>query len=404
MKKLILAAFILYLPFQLRIQRIWPFDFVNIFLGLLLLIFLFSRNKASVRVKFETPLILFLLIWTGSFIHSLLYPGVPFYDVFTEFKRLITLVLAYFVFSRCLNSKKEMGFLFNIFLLSIILVGINTLRNGVLSGIHFADFKRSSGPFAVDWKGADIAGGFLAIFTPVLLSVLLMTKQKILKIFSIFGVVVCFLGLFATYSRGSLLALATSSIITILVSTAMLFKKSKLFTIIIFAGFIVFALGWKLWLPPAIINRVENTVQEEEVTGEEVVDTSTQKRIGAWKAGIETFKTNPVFGVGFRIPFYIMSYDTHNTFILIAAEMGLIGLLVFLWFLWRVLMQAKEILNTEFIDLGVGFIGLIVAFIVVNIFYSNFFRDTVVGSFWVVLGILASAKKFAILTAKERKG
>lgn len=396
MKKLILAAFILYMPFQLKLPQLFSLNIVNIFLFLLLLVLFFGRDKVNIRSKFDTPLLIFLMIWVSSFIHSLLYIGIPVNEVLTEFKRLISLVLAYFVFSRCLNSKKEMRFLFYVFLLSVALVGIHTFRNGMIAGIHFADFKRSSGPFGEGWKGSDVAGGFLATFTPLLLGVLLMNKQKLFKIFSIFGIVFSILGLFATYSRGSMLALAASSIITILVASAVLFKKSKLFSVIIFAGFIVFVLGWKLWLPQTIINRAENTFQEEESTGQGVADLSTQKRIGAWKGGLEIFRKSPMFGVGFRIPLYIMSYDTHNAFILIAAEMGLIGLLVFLWFLWRALLQAGSILNTEFVDLGVGFVGLITSFLVVNMFYGNFFRDTVAGTFWVSLGLLVSAKKFSM--------
>ena len=97
---------------------------------------------------------------------------------------------------------------------------------------------------------------------------------------------------------------------------------------------------------------------------------------------------------GFKIPQYMLGVDAHNTFIHIATEMGIIGLLVFTWFLWRIFRQASSLLNTEFVVLGVGFIGCIAAFIFVNMLSSNFFRVTVVGSFWIVLGILAGSKKY----------
>jgi O-antigen ligase len=94
--------------------------------------------------------------------------------------------------------------------------------------------------------------------------------------------------------------------------------------------------------------------------------------------------------------------DTHNAFILIAAEMGIFGILVFLWFLVMIFKQAFSILNTEFVILGTGFIGCIVAFIFVNILYSNFFRDTVVGTFWIILGILGATKNY--LSSQMIKG
>ncbi|MFC1709907.1 O-antigen ligase family protein [Candidatus Omnitrophota bacterium] len=111
--------------------------------------------------------------------------------------------------------------------------------------------------------------------------------------------------------------------------------------------------------------------------------------------------TSPITGLGFKIPEYILATDTHNAFIQIAAEMGIFGILVFVWFLWRVFRHASALLNTEFAVIGIGFMGCLVSFIVVNVFYSNFFRDTVVGTFWIMLGILAASKSFLVKKNKK---
>lgn len=397
MNKLILAAFILYLPFQLKLPMLPLINATNLFLIILLLILIFNRAPNRAALSIEIPLILFLILWSTSFIHTMLYPpGVWKYEVATTFKRLITLVLAYFVFSRCINTRKEFNLFLYVMLLSLILVGLHTWKGGILAGPHFADFKRSPGPFGQDWRGADIAGGFIGTFTPFLLSFTLLTKKKILKLAGFTGLMICCFGLFATYSRGSILALGVAFILTVLLTAKQILKTSKITAIIIFVTFIGIGLNWQKWVPQSIIHRVQGTtVQEETFGGEPPLDESSQKRIAKWQEGLEIFKSNQLFGVGFRIPEFVIGTDTHNSFIQIAAEMGIFGFLVFIWFLISILLKAKSLLKTEFDWLGIGFIGCIIAFIFVNMFYSNFFRDTVVGTFWVLLGLLVSAKKLS---------
>lgn len=396
-KKFILALYILYLPFQLKLMKISVFNVVDIFLILLTFILIFGRARNFTKPQFESALWLFLIIWIVSFIHTMFYPsGIWKYTVAVGFKRLITLVLGYFVFSRRISTIRELKFLFYVFLITLILVGAYTWYNGMLAGPHFADFKRSSGPFGEGSRGADVVGGFLAIFIPFLLSYSIFAKKKLIKISSLLGVGVCSMGLFATYSRGSILALAISSIAVVLISFPRLLKTSKLTAAIILIGFIGLCLTWQHWVPQSIIDRIQGTtVEEKSYTGELVLDESSQGRMDKWKAGLEVFRMNPLFGVGFNISEYVIKTDAHNSFIQIAAEMGIFGFVAFLLFIFSIFMRAKSLLKTEFDWLGIGFIGCIISFIFVNMFYSNFFRDTVVGTFWVLLGMLVSAKRLS---------
>ncbi|MEW6169950.1 MAG: O-antigen ligase family protein [Candidatus Omnitrophota bacterium] len=370
---------------------------MNFFLILLFLILLFDRKPNSAALSIDIPLLLFLFIWIASFAHTLAYPpGIWKYPVAVDFKRLISLPLAYFVSSRCIKTKKELNFVFFMILLSLGLVALHTWKSGMLAGPHYADFKRSSGPFGEGFKGADIAGGFLAIFTPFLLSYSIFTKKRIEKIAGFLGLGICIMALFATYSRGSIAALLIAVLIMILSSLKHFFKTSKISTMIILITFIGLGLTWERWVPQSIIHRIEGTTaQEESYGGELPLDESSQGRIKKWEVGIEVFRMNPIFGVGFKIPEFVLKSDTHNSFIQIAAEMGIFGFLVFLLFLLSIFIKTKSLLKTEYVWLGVGFIGCLIAFIIVNMFYSNFFRDTVVGTFWVLLGLLVSAKKLS---------
>jgi len=58
-------------------------------------------------------------------------------------------------------------------------------------------------------------------------------------------------------------------------------------------------------------------------------DASTQLRYEAWSSGLQMFKSNPVFGVGHRM-FTEHHYMTaHNSYVLAMAELGFIGLVLF---------------------------------------------------------------------------
>jgi hypothetical protein len=75
---------------------------------------------------------------------------------------------------------------------------------------------------------------------------------------------------------------------------------------------------------------------------------STVTRLEAWRIIAELVKVNPAFGLGmsnyywytplFPILGYRISFNSHNNYVDIVAQTGLVGLLVFLWFvaeLWR---------------------------------------------------------------------
>jgi len=396
MRKIILALYILFLPFQLKIPQAPVINTTNLFLIILLLLFIITKNPVKTRLKFELPLLLFLILWSISFMHTVFFPRwIWTFEIAVLFKRLITLVLGYFVFSKCITNKKELKFIIGIFLISIALVGLSTIRGGTLAGVNFADFKRSSGPFGEDWVAADIAGGFLAIFTPFLLSALLLSRKILFRLLSFLGVVVCVTGLLTTYSRGSIVALLLSFIVSILFILIHQRRITFFSRVTIFVLIITGLLSWRLWAPQTIITRMENTIVEDEYDNPVALDKSSQKRIDIWNAHLALLQTSPVFGIGFGQSKHMLGVDPHNAFILIAVEMGILGFLAFLWFLWGVFYEANYLLKTEFMMVGLGFIGCLSAFMVVNMFYANFFRDTVAGTFWIALGILSASKKYA---------
>jgi hypothetical protein len=73
---------------------------------------------------------------------------------------------------------------------------------------------------------------------------------------------------------------------------------------------------------------------------------SLMTRLEAWRVMYDVIKVNPIFGLGpanhywysalFPILGYYVPFNSHNNYIDIIAQTGLIGLVLFLWFAWEI--------------------------------------------------------------------
>jgi O-antigen ligase len=73
---------------------------------------------------------------------------------------------------------------------------------------------------------------------------------------------------------------------------------------------------------------------------------SFETRIDAWEVLLEIIKVNPLFGLGpanyyfytplFSIRGYNVSFNSHNQYVDVVAQIGLLGLICLLWFFWEI--------------------------------------------------------------------
>jgi O-antigen ligase len=158
---------------------------------------------------------------------------------------------------------------------------------------------------------------------------------------------------------------------------------------------------WKTILPENVVERINQTKTEE---GD--YDASLQHRLKLWEKGISLFKKNPVLGAGFNvIPILgiyvedssIVYRDTHNVFIKIMAEQGLIGLIVLMVILWKALKNGWILYrssNSGFLTgLGFGFTISVISLLITNIFGDRWTHLQVGAYFWIFLGLVVSALK-----------
>lgn len=170
---------------------------------------------------------------------------------------------------------------------------------------------------------------------------------------------------------------------------------------------IIFAILNPQWLPGGFQYAVSRTEKGGEIYEgallEDRVDASAATRIEIWKGAVEMIKDNPVWGMGYGVfPYAIPAYvpnigerDAHNTYLIIAAEMGIPVLVVFLLIimvLFRNVFWLYTRVQDPFIKaVALGMLGGIAGMIVVNMFGSRLESEEVSAYFWILAGLIVRA-------------
>ena len=212
----------------------------------------------------------------------------------------------------------------------------------------------------------------------------------------------CVRGMMVTFSRGAYLAFGVG------ILALCLFKNRWLFLAAIALGAV--ALANPSLLPAGIRYRMNMTLTkaggEFSIPGDvtQHLETSAGARVEIWRGAVRMIQDHPWRGVGFGaftafLPHYtqgrLNDLDAHNSFLMVAAEMGILSLLVLLLILGTVFVQAYWLKRhsrdptIQAMALGVlaGLSGLLVA----NLFTVCLTAPEVVGYFWILCALVTRA-------------
>ncbi len=155
-------------------------------------------------------------------------------------------------------------------------------------------------------------------------------------------------------------------------------------------------------------------------------DLSGQLRLNIWQGANSLIKTQPVLGVGLDgyqklIPDYqerfyhpqtgeLVSVETHpyphNLFLAVWLELGLLGLIVFVWFLIKFFIQGfKQINKKEFIIYG-SIMAAMVVVLIHGLVDTPYFKNDLSVLFWLIIGsmiILERCRSLAERTVLETR-
>jgi len=123
-------------------------------------------------------------------------------------------------------------------------------------------------------------------------------------------------------------------------------------------------------------------------------DSSAQDRLTLWHDALELFKRNPISGTGFdtygsmgRVGGY---RDTHNYYVKVLAEMGVIGLMLYLAVLWKMAATGLGLFRATqdpfWRGIALGFLAMMSSIIISNFFGDRWTYQQLDGYIWIILG------------------
>jgi O-antigen ligase len=238
-------------------------------------------------------------------------------------------------------------------------------------------------------------GGFLATFTVLAAAVAIGARAWWARLVALAIVVAGGFGILLSLSRGSMLALLGGLFVVT-------WRGSRA----VFAVLLVILLASPLWLPDWVMDRIKGSTVEGQGDAMQV-DSASELRLLTWRSVLQVVSEHPLDGVGFTGLQYVLpdvgaelglgdvKDSAHNTYLRMLSELGIVGLGVFLWLMWKVWRLADRCARDarERFDraIGLGLAGAVVTLAISCAFGDRFWSPVVVSSFWVLCALAESA-------------
>lgn len=377
-------------PFNLLAGVIFAVWLVN---GVLRKRRLFYWNRMSVVIA------VFMLVCVAALANSARLHGFDFMNAQTNaLKRWLSPMLLFFPLANTRLTRPAIKRLVITMLIMIFIIAMWMTKDIINVGWEHIDAEiRLGGPFG--FGGENDMAAFLVYYPVIAFTIALFESRLIQKMIygGIFGV--SLFPLILSMSRGAYLGI---SIVIFFVAIA---RFRWLLPVIAIA-----AISYQFWVPGAVQHRMESTVitSNETVGGrvpgphemERNLEESSALRVRIWRGAFRMIESYPVTGIGYNafqlaVPQYAnmeWGMDAHNMYLRVAAEMGLIALMVFLALFWVPFLSAWSVYRStkDRFMRGwlLGLMACICGIIIVNIFGSRFVREELVGLYWVSISLM----------------
>jgi len=345
------------------------------------------------------------LIWSNSFFVSL-----------KELPLFLAGPLLYFIITNSINDERQINRILDILLIVGGLFGIYGIFQ--YNGIDLSFWARNIGRQQVFglFGNVNYFAEYLIVPLPIAVSLFFASRNKFKKILLLIGIVAMGASLTFTFTRGSYLSFGSALIFMFflfLISHGKGFIKNnkKIFIIILVAIIIItflFVVPTPLNKSGTVISKIKERVSITQLINE----FSFGRRIAIWKftgmmikdhsllgSGIGTYKYNTLryqaefFAQGENRSLYPHGFadKAHNEYLQLWAELGIIGLGIFIWLIisyfscgLKILRKIKDEYRQGII---IGLMGAMMAVLVDGIFGFPLHLPATIGLFWLALGL-----------------
>lgn len=310
-----------------QIMVIKPFTFLlfGMLLGCLL-----NKEKLAIANWFQDKLILALLVISMVGL-SLLAPS----ELVNETYLFLCSISLYFFASRILQSPSQFLILFIAMAASIsylaYLAIIDINLNGELSS--YIDPRSGRWQGFGYYQNSNEFGQLMITTVPFLLAIIMASKSLILKLLSIAMMLVMLFVMIQCASRTVMVTFALMIVLTFMLRG----KGNLIKKVMIGASMSLLLLGVLTFMPGPIQERMSTVLDARS-------DESFQGRTRAWGYGFDMLSWYPITGVGKGQWMEYHGLMPHNSYVQIMAELGIFGIIVFIWLLLRSFTQFSPIL------------------------------------------------------------
>ena len=322
--------------------------------------------------------------WSGSSLDT---------DVLIQMKRWFTPMWLFFLAANLVRDRQTIQRLMVIMSLAVVVIALLAIRDYS----YISDLGSEKSRVAGILGQPNTQGAFFSYYMFLMAGAFLTHVKRVRAWLLLPLLAVCFRGIMVTFSRGAYLACAAGVL-------ALCFFRSKRLFVVAATALVVMVLNPWL-LPSGVRYRFAQTIETPYADQlEESLESSAAMRIRIWKGGVAMIQDYPLWGAGFGMFRYLAPrytdipsrFDAHNTYLLVAGEMGIPALLIFLiillsvlWHSGRLTSRAKDPMMKA---LGLGVASGTAALIVSNLFGSRMNSEALISYFWMLAGMVVAAK------------
>lgn len=266
--------------------------------------------------------LLIIVFWFSAFISTLLS------DLVVLQRDMITFIFFCFVYIVATSikySKEKIRRLNKFYVFTAFITSITILYNWLKHDYYVAWFKRSSFKFLGVYRDPNYVMAYIVPAMYILTISLINTKDKKLRFFKSILLITMMTSFLTTGSRGAILSYVVGLVLFFLINKNIpLNSKIKVLAV----SMVVILIGYTCLirlLPQQSVNRLLNSDEDS--------------RFNLWKSAIKVFWNHPMLGGGMsaasNISLAEVGKDSHNVYIDILSNFGLLGSIVFVHFFYK---------------------------------------------------------------------
>lgn len=408
---------------------------VGIFAAVAIILFLIQKGILWVRIfqKKDTwkPLVDVplenknLLILLGVFLALNILSALCSHHPQLSYKALATKLLEhvflYFVAWATINTPRRIRALANVFVVSVGLLGLDALFQ-LWSGQDVLGRALTEGRVSGLFKHPNGLAGYLVLVLPIIYVVCLFQWQRIFQGFAQQARAVLCGGIFLlglitfglTYSRGAWVGLSMAVLVLFFFQkkTALFFLGALVAFLLVFIPLLqsqrhvsLVAEGARP-LPAAMVAPASNDWIDQGYAVLVNAGFGGSDRLIYWSNALKIIRDHIWTGTGINTYALIIkeysqerAYYAHNCYLQMAGEIGLAGLIVFVWLLGAHILyaiRARAFMDSSGVLLWSGILAGFIGFCV-HAFFDTIFYSVQHGALlWIFLGILAAGRSISL--------